>query len=139
MWRRGLRRLVVDRGPDALDVQFVGVLAVVGGDRPQAVGREELGLVEQLGEHPLEAVDADDAEEQPAVAGLALQQPGCRPACPGRRALVARGDAGNCLPRPGFAASISSSTTAAASIGMTPTIERTLTGTTLPVGGDERS
>ena len=40
------------------------MLAVVGGQRAQPVRGEELGLVEELGEQPLQPVDADDAEQQ---------------------------------------------------------------------------
>ena len=70
--RGGLGRFVVDGGPDALDVQFVGVVPVVGRDGPQTVGGQELGLVEELGEDPLQAVDADHPEQQPPVARAPL-------------------------------------------------------------------
>ena len=74
--RRRLGRLVVDRGVDALDVEHVGVVTVVGGQRPQPVRGQELALVEQLGEQLLQALDADHAQQQPLLARLPAHQPG---------------------------------------------------------------
>ena len=54
----GLGRLVVDRGAEALDVELVRMVAVVGRQGPQPVRGQELVLVEELGEQPLQAVDA---------------------------------------------------------------------------------
>src|SRR5262249_38229059 len=51
---RRLGRLVVDRGADAVEVERVRVVAMVGGQGAQAVRGEELPLIEQPGEEPLE-------------------------------------------------------------------------------------
>ena len=72
--RGGLGRLVVDARRDALDLELVGMVAVIGGQGPQAVRGQELALVEQLGEQPLQPVRPAQAEQQPLLAGLAAQQ-----------------------------------------------------------------
>ena len=110
------------------------MVAVVGGQGPQAVRREELVLVEELLEQALQAVDADDAEQQPAVAGLAAQQAAFGELLPCRRARGSSSSRANCLPTVSDRAITCSSTTTAASSGMMPTIERTLTGTSVPSG-----
>ena len=48
----------------ARGIAQVGVLAVVGRQPAQTIGREELGRVEELDEHALQPVDADDTEQQ---------------------------------------------------------------------------
>ena len=50
------------------------MIAVIGGEGPQAVRREELVLVEELVEQAPETVDADDTEQEPSVAGFPAQQ-----------------------------------------------------------------
>ena len=67
---------VVDSRPYAVDLELVRVLAVVGGHGPQPVGREELLLVEELGEQPLQPVDADDAEQHSPLSRSAPEQAG---------------------------------------------------------------
>ena len=107
-----------------------------GGQGPQAVRRQELALVEQLGEQLGEVVDPDHAEEQPPIAGLAADQalldqaPG-PPSSSSSRA--------NAFPTASARSIASSSTTTAASNGMTPTIDRTLTGTAVPSGATSLS
>ena len=72
--RRGrLGRLIVDRGLVALGVELVGMIAVVGRQRAQPVRGQELGLVEQLGEQPLQLVRPGHRQQQPLGAGLAAQ------------------------------------------------------------------
>ena len=82
--RGGFGRLVVDARLDAFDVDHVGVVAVVGGQGPQAVRGQELGLVEQLGQQPLQPVRAGTGEQQPLIAWLPRSAPLCG-ACPDRR------------------------------------------------------
>jgi hypothetical protein len=65
---------VVDSRPHAADLELVRVLAVIAGQRAQPVRREELALVEELGEQPLQAVDADDAEQHCPVSRGAPQE-----------------------------------------------------------------
>ena len=52
------------------------MVAVVGGDGPQAIGRQELGFVEELAEHPPQVLHADDAEQQPLLTWTVSEQPG---------------------------------------------------------------
>ena len=47
------------------------MLEVPARHRPQPVGREERVLVEEPLEDPQQVLDVDDAEQEPAVAGLA--------------------------------------------------------------------
>jgi len=49
------------------------VIAVVGRQGAQPVRGQELGLVEQLGEQPLDLVRPGDRQQQPLVARLAAQ------------------------------------------------------------------
>ena len=65
------------------------MVEVVGGDRPQAVWRQELTLVEQLPEHPLQAVWAHNAEEKVALSGLPVYQTAARELVQVVEALVA--------------------------------------------------
>ena len=74
----GLGRFVVDRGAHAFDVELVRVIQVKGGNRPQTVGGQELLLVEQLGEYPLEPFGADNSKEKLAVARFPVEEPGLR-------------------------------------------------------------
>ena len=116
------------------------MVAVVGRQGPQPVGGQELVLVEELGEQLLQPVDADNAEQQPLLAGLAAQQAGFAELVPGRPQAVPVEEARELLAdrqRPARASS--SSMTAAASTGMMPTIDRTLTGTAVPSGVSSRS
>ena len=101
-----------------------------GGQGPQAVGRQELALVEQLGEQPGE-VDPDHAEEHPPIAGFAVDQALLGQA-PGT--AHSRSSRANAFPTVSARPIASSSMTTAASSGMTPTIDRTLTGTARPSG-----
>ena len=68
---RRLGRLVVDRRAHPVDVERERMLGVPARDGPEPVGREELGLVEDPGEQPEDALDADDAEEHAALLGAA--------------------------------------------------------------------
>ena len=122
-----------------LDVELVRVLAVVGGHRPEPVGREELALVEELAEQPLEPVDADDAEQQSPVPGRAPEEPELGELLPVVAGPRRSRNPGKLLPTRSTRSSIASSMTPAASIGMMPTIERTLTGTAVPSGATSRS
>ena len=49
------------------------MIAVIGRQRPQPVRGQELGLVEQLSEQPLDLVGLGDRQQQPLVARLAAQ------------------------------------------------------------------
>jgi len=69
--------LVVDGGPDPLPVDLVRVLAVVGGQGPQPVRREELGLVEQ-------AVSSRSSRAGPARLSSSRCSPGSPGASPAR-------------------------------------------------------
>ena len=69
--RGGLGRLVVDRGHLAFHVQHVGMVAVVGRQGPQPVRGQELALVEQGRRELFQLAEADEAEQQPLVAGFA--------------------------------------------------------------------
>ena len=68
-----------------LDVELVGVVTVVRRQRPEPVRRQELVFVEELLEEALQPVDADDAEQEAAVAGLTAHQPAVGELPPGRR------------------------------------------------------
>ena len=48
---------------------------MVRGQRPQTVRRQELVLIEELLEEPLQAIDADDPEQEAPIAWLTAQQP----------------------------------------------------------------
>ena len=51
------------------------MLPVVGGHGAEAVRRQELSLVEELGEQSFQPVDADDAEQQSARSGRTPEEP----------------------------------------------------------------
>src|SRR5450432_4900282 len=59
----GLGRLVVDARLDAFDVEYVGMLAVVGRQCPQAMRGQELALVEKFREKLLQPAHASQAEQ----------------------------------------------------------------------------
>ena len=131
-----LGRLVVDGGRDALDVDAVRVVAVVGGQGPQPVGRQELVLVEQRGQQAAEVVLAHHRQQEALAAGRrgsnrsALQADQvAQPGLPSGSMSRAKA-----LPTVWARATTPSSITAAASSGMIPTMERTLTGTAVPSG-----
>ena len=69
--RGGLGRLVVDRGHLAFHVQHVRMVAMVGRQGPQPVRGQELALVEQGRRELFQLAEADQAEQQPLVAGFA--------------------------------------------------------------------
>ena len=73
---RRLGGLVVDARVQAVELQHSRVGAMARRERPQPVRAEELGRVEQRGEHLLDAVDPDHAHEQPPAAPGPAQQPG---------------------------------------------------------------
>ena len=122
-----------------VDVEFVRMLTVVGRHRPESVRREELVLVEELREQSLEPVDADDAEEQAPFSGRAPEEPERRRACSRSSSPSRSRNLGKLLPTCMTRSSIDSSMTAAASIGMMPTMDRTLTGTAVPSAVTSRS
>ena len=117
-----------------VDVQHVRVLAVVRRDRPQPVRREELGLVEQLRRTAARSrsMPTTPSSRLPVARARPAASP-ARPAAPGRRSPSRSRNRRSCLPTACARSSSRSSTTPAASIGMMPTIERTLTGTTVAV------
>ena len=115
------------------------MIQVKGGDRPQAVGGEELLLVEELGKYPLEPFHAHHPEEKLPVARFPVEDPGFRQLLRIVEPLVVE-QAGELLFATSMLCSIMrSSMTAAASTGITPTIDRTFTGTTEPSGVTSRS
>ena len=77
---------------------WYGMLAVVGRQGPQAVRGQELALVEQLGQEPLQPVRAGQAEQQPLVARLPAQHARSRAACRGRHRPSRPRKSANCLP-----------------------------------------
>src|SRR6266851_1558398 len=69
--RRGLRGLVVDAVLLAVDLQDVGMVPVVAGERADAVVREELVFVQHVPEHSRELVARHDRQhEAPPAARL---------------------------------------------------------------------
>ena len=120
----------------ALDVDAVGVVAVVRGQGPQPVGREELVLVEQPGR-----AGGAGGRSPTTPSSRWRSLPGSPAAAPAlqadqvaqRRCPRVESGRSACPPSgPGRARPRRSPT--AASSGMMPTIERTLTGTVGAVG-----
>ena len=115
------------------------MLAVIGGQGPQAVRGQELALVEQLGEQPFQPVRPAQAEQQPLLAGLPAQQADARRSLSGSARPCRSRKSANRLPTVSARRRSSSVTTTAARAGMMPTIDRTLTGTASPLGVMSRS